>query len=231
MSSNIDSVGLAKIIWNDPDSSEKREFVLAEGATASIGRSPSNDISIPERHVSRQHAVIAFRDGIFMISDLGSANGTFVNDRRLEDPFPLAHGDVIRLYVPILNFSAMVTAEDQEEARRTGTLIVPPVGSGAARLLVTSGPQEGHEFVLALDTMTVGRTTQDRTWDIALQDRSVSRPHCRFRKQDKTWNIADLGSANGTAVNGTPVTDEARTLKDGDVLSIGETKLLYRLPA
>ncbi len=82
MSTEIDSAGLAKIIWDDPDSSEKREFVLAEGATASIGRSPSNDISIPERHVSRQHAVIAFRDGIFMISDLGSANGTFVNGRR-----------------------------------------------------------------------------------------------------------------------------------------------------
>jgi len=229
MSTEIDSAGLAKIIWDDPDSSEKREFVLAEGATASIGRSPSNDISIPERHVSRQHAVIAFRDGIFMISDLGSANGTFVNDRRLEDPFPLAHGDIIRLYVPILNFSAMVTDEDQESARKTGSLIVPPVG-GAARLSVTSGAQEGHEFILALDTMTVGRTTQDKTWDIALQDRSVSRPHCRFTKQEKGWSVMDLGSANGTAVNGVPVTGEARTLKDGDVLSIGETKLLFRLP-
>src|SRR5258708_2739893 len=229
MSTEIDSAGLAKIIWDDPDSSEKREFVLAEGATASIGRSPSNDISIPERHVSRQHAVIAFRDGIFMIWDLGSANGTFVNDRRLENPFPLAHGDIIRLYVPILNFSAMVTEEDQEAARKTGSLIVPPVG-GAARLSVTSGAQEGLEFILAQDNMTVGRTTQDRAWDIALQDRSVSRPHCRFTKQENTWSVLDLDSANGTSVNGVPVTGEARTLKDGDVLSIGETKLLFRLP-
>src|SRR5260221_14053903 len=125
--------GIAKITWEDPTNHERREFVLIEGATASIGRSSTNGISIPERHVSRQHAVIAFRDGIFTIADLGSANGTFVNDRRLTDPFPLAHGDIIRLYVPVLNFSAMVTDEDQESARKTGSLIVPPVG-GAARL-------------------------------------------------------------------------------------------------
>src|SRR5258706_14372703 len=128
--------GIAKVTWEDPSTNDKREFVLIEGATASVGRASTNDICIPERHVSRQHAVIAFRDGIFMISDLGSANGTFVNDRRLTDPFPLAHGDIIRLYVPTLIFSAIVTEEDQESARKTGSLIVPPVG-GAARLSVT----------------------------------------------------------------------------------------------
>jgi predicted component of type VI protein secretion system len=61
--------GLAKVTWEDPDSGQIREFVLEEGATATIGRSPDNQIAIPERHVSRQHAVISFRDGIFMISD------------------------------------------------------------------------------------------------------------------------------------------------------------------
>src|SRR5258705_5434233 len=120
--------GLAKLTWEDPTTKAQREFVLMEGATASIGRSSTNDISIPERHVSRQHAVIAFRDGIFTIADLGSANGTFVNDRRLTDPFPLAHGDIIRLYVPVLMFSAIVSQEDEDNARKTGTLIAPANG-------------------------------------------------------------------------------------------------------
>src|SRR5512138_2708033 len=117
--------GLAKVTWEDPESGSLREFVLEEGATATIGRSPNNQIAIPERHVSRQHAVISFRDGIFMIADLGSANGTYVNDKLLSDPFPLAHGDVIRLYVPILKFSAVVTEEEHQQAKATGTLIVP----------------------------------------------------------------------------------------------------------
>src|SRR5258706_4437862 len=120
--------GIAKVTWEDPSTNDKREFVLIEGATASVGRASTNDISIPERHVSRQHAVIAFRDGIFTIADLGSANGTFVNDRRLTDPFPLAHGDIIRLYVPVLMFSAIVSQEDEDNARETGMLNAPAEG-------------------------------------------------------------------------------------------------------
>ncbi len=223
--------GIAKVTWEDPTNHERREFVLIEGATASIGRSSTNDISIPERHVSRQHAVIAFRDGIFTIADLGSANGTFVNDRRLTDPFPLAHGDIIRLYVPVLMFSAIVSQEDEENARATGTLIAPAEGDGLAKLLVTAGPQEGTQFPMYQDTMTVGRTTADTNWDIALQDRAVSRPHCRFMKKGDGWNVMDLGSANGTMLNAARVTAEPRLLKDGDVLNIGETTLLFRLPA
>jgi pSer/pThr/pTyr-binding forkhead associated (FHA) protein len=230
MTDQLEPQGLAKLSWEDPETKAISEFVLVEGATASIGRSSTNDISIPEKHVSRQHAVIAFRDGMFMISDLGSANGTFVNDRRLTEPFPLAHGDVIRLYVPIIGFSAVVTEEEQSEARRTGTLIAPLKGDALPKLLATAGPQEGKEFPLYQDVMTVGRTTADTAWDIPLQDRAVSRPHCRFSKRDEVWTIMDLGSANGTTLNGAPVSAEARPLKDGDVLAIGETTLLFRLP-
>lgn len=222
--------GLAKITWDDPASQQRREFVLVEGATASIGRSSSNDIVIPERHVSRRHAVITYRDGLFTIADLGSANGTFVNDRRINEPFPLAHNDVIRLYVPLLTFSAIVTEEDQEIARTTGSLIVPAMDKGIPKLVATAGPQEGTEFMLYQGSMTVGRTTADTTWDIVLQDRAVSRPHCRFTKRDEAWTVMDLGSANGTLLNGTPVSAEPRLMKDGDVVSVGETTLLFRMP-
>jgi pSer/pThr/pTyr-binding forkhead associated (FHA) protein len=221
------SDGIAKVTWEDPETFQRREYVLLEGATASIGRSVGNDVIIPQKHVSRQHAVITFRDGIFMISDLGSANGTFVNDRRLTDPFPLAHGDVIRLYVPTLQFSAVVTEEEQEFARKTGTLILPR-GRGDAKLLVTVGVQEGVEFPLLQDSMTVGRDTQGAQWEIKLKDPAVSRPHCRFIKEDNHWTILDLESVNGTLLNGTQVNGEPMTLKDGDVLTIGETTLLYR---
>ncbi len=227
---NSQQQGIAKITWVDPTTQVRHEFVLTEGATASIGRSEKNDIQIAEKHVSRQHSVINYRDGIFMISDLGSANGTFVNDRKLAEPFPLAHGDVIRLYVPILDFSAIVTEEEQEIARKTGTLIVKTQGTGQAKLLVTAGPQEGVEIPLIQDTLTLGRATQDTPWDIPLQDRAVSRPHCRFSLRAGVWTIMDLGSANGTLLNGAPVSAEPRPLKDGDVVAVGETMLLLRQP-
>jgi pSer/pThr/pTyr-binding forkhead associated (FHA) protein len=223
--------GLAKVTWQDPESGDQREFVLEEGSTATIGRSPNNTIHIPERHVSRQHSVISFRDGIFMISDLGSANGTFVNDKKLEDPFPLAHGDVIRLYVPILHFSAIVTEEEHEQARMTGTLVVPSVSGGQPVLQVTSGPQEGAEIPVLTPSLKIGRATRNATWDISLQDRAVSRPHCEIKMIDEgRWAIQDLGSANGTNVNGVPVgTEDPTPLEDGYVISLGETTILFRL--
>ncbi len=222
--------GLAKVTWEDPESGSLREFVLAEGATATIGRSPNNQIAIPERHVSRQHAVISFRDGIFMIADLGSANGTYVNDKLLTDPFPLAHGDVIRLYVPILKFSAVVTEEEHEQAKATGTLIVPMSEGGTPKLHITSGPQEGAEIELLTPMIRIGRATRNAAWDISLQDRSVSRPHAEITKaEDGSWTVTDLGSANGTIVNGVPISaNEPCALNDGTVITMGETTMLFR---
>ena len=223
--------GLAKLTWEDPHSHEQREFILEEGATATIGRSPNNHIFIPEQHVSRQHAVVSFRDGIFMISDLGSANGTFVNNKQLTDPFPLAHGDVIRLYVPIVNFSAIVTEEEHEQAKITGTLIVPASGGGQPRLHITSGPQEGAEIAILTPKLTIGRATRNATWDISLQDRAVSRPHAEISLgEDGLWTVTDLGSANGTVVNGMPIQAETPTaLQDGAVITMGETTMLFRI--
>jgi pSer/pThr/pTyr-binding forkhead associated (FHA) protein len=128
-------------------------------------------------------------------------------------------------------FSAIVSEEDEQNARKTGTLIAPSSATAVPRLLITAGPQEGAELPLFLDTMTVGRTTTGTTWDISLQDRSVSRPHCRLTKSGEIWSITDLGSANGTTLNGAAVNSEPRLLKDGDVLTIGETTLLFRAPA
>ncbi|WP_119065442.1 FHA domain-containing protein [Aggregatilinea lenta] len=222
---------LAKVTWQDPETDELREFVLEEGATAAIGRSPNNQIAIPERHVSRQHAVISYRDGVFVISDLGSANGTFVNDKKLADPFPLVSGDVIRLYVPLLSFSSIVTEEEHSHAKITGTLIVPARADGQPTLHITSGPQEGAEIPLLTPSIRIGRATRNATWDVSLQDRSVSRPHAEVTRQDDGgWAIIDLGSANGTVVNGVPAAaHEPQPIQDGTVLMLGETTMLFRL--
>ncbi|MBZ0288516.1 MAG: FHA domain-containing protein [Anaerolineae bacterium] len=222
------ALGLAKIKWTDPKTGETKEYVLTEGATASIGRLETNDIMIPEQHVSRQHAVINYRDGIFMITDLGSANGTFVNDRQLDDAYPLASGDEIRLYVPVLTFSAVVTLEDERLAQESGTFITATTSTGKGKLIVTTGPQEGDVIPLLLDRVTVGRATSKAKWDIALQDPSVSRPHAHLERVNNIWLISDLGSANGTMVNGESITEKGRMLRDGDLIAMGATLLLFR---
>lgn len=220
---------LARIVWRDPLTDAVQEFVLAEGATASIGRLDTSDICIKEQHVSRQHAVITYRDGVFLIADLGSANGVFVNGAHLHEPFPLASGDEIRLYVPVLHFFALASDEDVLNATQHGTVIAAISGTGKGRLLVTNGPQEGSAIPLLRPTLTVGRaTTRSADWEICLQDPSVSRPHARLQSVETTWILYDLGSVNGTFVNGTPVNEKGRALRDGDVITFGSTVTLFR---
>jgi len=222
------SLSLAKVTWQHPQTGAIQEYVLTEGSTATIGRQAGNDICIPEQHVSRQHAVINYRDGIFMIADLGSANGTFVNDRQLTEPFPLASGDVIRLYVPVLNFSATVTDEDQRIAEERGTLITATISTGKGKLIITTGPQEGSMIPLLLNKVTIGRATSKADWEVGLQDPSVSRPHARLEMMDSNWVVFDLGSANGTLVNNTAVNEKGRPLRDGDIMTFGATIVLFR---
>jgi len=62
-----------------------------------IGRDPSNDIVINEAEVSRKHARLFLRDESYVLEDLGSTNGTFVNGQRLMGPQELQPGDTILL--------------------------------------------------------------------------------------------------------------------------------------
>src|SRR5690349_2963013 len=73
-----------------------RVHVLLSDVTT-IGRSEENDIAIPSDHISRRHAEVRWDGSGYLLRDLGSKNGTFLNGIRLTEPRPLQHGDVINL--------------------------------------------------------------------------------------------------------------------------------------
>ncbi len=70
------------------------------------GRNPDCDIVLVEGHPSRRHAQIIARDGGAWLEDLGSANGTFVNDHKIKAPVQLSHGDRIRFDAEVWEFTA-----------------------------------------------------------------------------------------------------------------------------
>jgi len=72
------------------------ETVLRHGENL-IGRAPEAHIRIESPKVSRRHARITVDGDTAVVEDLGSKNGTFVGDSRIEEPTPLAHGDQLRL--------------------------------------------------------------------------------------------------------------------------------------
>lgn len=101
---------------------------------------------------------------------------------------------------------------------------VEPRGAGAPVAALTIGDST-PDMVLEGDEVLVGRLAE---CDIRLSDANVSRRHAAFMRVDDGWAIADLGSTNGTRLNGETI-DKAH-LHDGDVVEIGLTRFIYHDP-
>lgn len=75
-----------------------KTFVVPVGRTLSVGRGDNCDISIPGTHLSRKHAELYIKGDQLFIKDLGSSNGTFLNDKPILEA-PAKNGDQLRLDV------------------------------------------------------------------------------------------------------------------------------------
>lgn len=94
--------------------------------------------------------------------------------------------------------------------------------SGVGMLVVTRGPNSGSKFALDEPLVTAGRHPDSV---IFLDDITVSRRHAEVRQIEGGYQVADVGSLNGTYLNRERV--ESATLNDGDELQIGTFKLLF----
>jgi pSer/pThr/pTyr-binding forkhead associated (FHA) protein len=67
------------------------------GAATRIGRLADNDVVLDDAEVSRHHAVVSDTGSVFVVTDLRSANGVYLQDRRIRGSVALADGDRIRI--------------------------------------------------------------------------------------------------------------------------------------
>ncbi len=93
-----------------------------------IGKAPMNDILLADAAVSHQHAKINLVDGTYILTDLGSRNGTTLNDTGLKEPRPLRHGDVIKMGRTTITF---------HQPDDSDTVVLPP--SELAQLGLAAG--------------------------------------------------------------------------------------------
>jgi len=89
---------------------------------------------------------------------------------------------------------------------------------GQYQLTMRSGPNPGTVYALDTDQISIGR---DSTNEITVNDAEVSRRHSRLTFQGGKYVLEDMGSTNGTYVNGQRLTGP-RVLKSGEVISLGE---------
>ena len=92
----------------------------------------------------------------------------------------------------------------------------------AMKLFFIGGPKAGAAIELKPPGISVGRETDN---DLILDMEGCSRYHCKLEWTDDGWCIKDLGSTNGTKVNGESV--QLSILRPGDIISLGRTVLLY----
>ncbi|MBR4219785.1 MAG: FHA domain-containing protein [Victivallales bacterium] len=183
-----------------------------------IGRAQDSTWCIPatDRAASNKHAAIVKKRGSLVVVDRGSRNGIYFQGAKVPE-HKLAAGDQVgigdcRLYAEM-----------------------PEVGAGKGperefnQLEQLNGEKKGTIYKLDKPSVRIGSASD---CEIILNDSVVSHFHASVeQKNDGSSWIRDLGSRNGTQVNGTPLSgsanDSGRLLKDGDVITISYIELKY----
>jgi pSer/pThr/pTyr-binding forkhead associated (FHA) protein len=94
--------------------------------------------------------------------------------------------------------------------------------SGAALLVVKRGPNAGSRFVLDRSVTSAGRHIDN---DVVLDDVTVSAHHAEFRRNNRTFEVVDVDSLDGTYVNRELV--NSAVLANGDQISMGKFRLVF----
>jgi ABC transport system ATP-binding/permease protein len=191
--------------------------------SVTLGRGYDNHLVINETFVSRYHARIDRGEHGYTITDLGSANGTKVNDQNImpQVPLPLSDGDRIEiggLKVSFLINEATAVRNDSN-AQRT---VIAPTDMGS--MLKLGVPPETLSL-RGRDSFTMGRDPKN---DLAIPHPIVSRFHVRINRRDGAFIITDLNSSNGTFVNGKTVNGSV-ALRPNDTIQVGPCSLVLNL--
>jgi pSer/pThr/pTyr-binding forkhead associated (FHA) protein len=199
------------------DGEPLREFAL-DGRALEIGSCPGCDIVVHDPEVSERHLLIQARGGTVVVYDLASRRAS---ERSLPCGEPLALG----------RFHSLVRVA-QAARRRDATGATEPLSSerrehGGIAILIGRGVDARR---IAIESAPLSIGTADSS-DVVLDDRAVSARHCRIEPWEGGARVRDLGSRNGTYVDGVLVS--LANVEPGSTIRVGRTdmRLIAREPA
>lgn len=199
------------------------EMIPLQRGQLTFGRVNGNNVVLQDSLVSSRHArIVQLADG-FGIEDLGSKNGTFVDDRKVTRQ-RLEHGDVIKLGQTRLVFQiGQAAPRPQPKPEREAP--ARPLRNAAYASLSIAQADGGSLLVPLLDKkFTIGRAENN---DLVLRDPEVSSQHARILQQPDGCFIEDLESTNGTHVSGRRV--GRQRLLGGEQIRLGDTIMTFAL--
>ncbi|MEV5439284.1 FHA domain-containing protein [Streptomyces sp. NPDC052682] len=190
---------------------ETGSTVMSPGRDYHVGRDPLSDIVLDDARVSWHHAVLRPDDGHWTLEDENSTNGTYADGHRVHE-WHVGPGSVIRFGNPADGPRAVLIGRTAPAPERPSAVSMPGL-TGTFRQPTTVRP-------LPARTVRIGRAADN---DLVIDDLLVSRRHAELRAlPDGTYEIADLGSHNGTYLNGRLVT--TAPVGPGDIVGIGHSE-------
>jgi pSer/pThr/pTyr-binding forkhead associated (FHA) protein len=226
-----------------------REYQIGDRPIV-FGRDASSDIVVPGNDVSRRHAEIHPRPDGYVLIDT-SVNGTYVRNERVAGEMRLGRGDVIRMGTEEFRFYADVAPEAAATVSSEFPAVAPPgaehrlndtffgvtamekqelrpeppaaTAPALASVLVRSGERKGDRYQIRVPIANLGRADYN---DVVIADASVSTMHAKLQHRGGIWMLSDLGSTNGTFVDGELASGEV-PLGPGAIIRLGEVSLSF----
>jgi pSer/pThr/pTyr-binding forkhead associated (FHA) protein len=183
-----------------------RERYPVDGPVTVIGSLPTANVCIPLDGISREHARVIQERRLFWLEPVNVRAGVFLNGVLVVRRERLRHLDVITLG---RNVDLVFLVRQGERARGQRPGIV------RAWLTREGGSELAHELLPG--DATLGRSTAS---NVVVDHGAVSKLHARIRRTSRQLILHDLSSANGTFVNGVPVTSSL--LRDGDLVRLAD---------
>lgn len=205
------------------------DFLLYPGRVVKMGRSSENDVVLNDPKISRYHAVLEWTGAGFAIRDLGSINGTRVNNEVILGSVgrALRDGDEIRFNQRVLIYEIVRADSSEPVTRRRAQLGTGPLKRRSPTLLVTAGPDAGTEYPLWGDRVVIGRASRAASVEIRLADDTIAPQHASLEQaEDGCYCLVNLTIFNQTLLNDDPFNEPVR-LKDGDRIRIGQNTLVF----
>jgi pSer/pThr/pTyr-binding forkhead associated (FHA) protein len=204
------------------------------GDSCSIGSLAGNTITLDATMgVSRRHAQILKIATGYEVSDLGSTNGTKVNGQTVKRA-KLANGDKIEVGKVVMTFDdgSGASADDEISLEEPAGAAATTAGPGVMRssvgasdqclLVFAGGEKDGQKIPLDKPRVTFGRNAKNV---VQLNDQGASGFHAEIAREGGAYVLRDLGSTNGTLVDGEPVSETA--LQHGARIRMGTTRFVF----